>query len=298
MPDTIATLRILEPHRGVFAYYDGRIAGRRLHGAAPNWLDDAAYGLGIASYAIVDGEHALIYDTHITLDHARAVRSHLKAKGVKSIRVVLSHWHIDHIAGNEAFADCEIIALKETAEKLEANREVIAKRVPLVDPVIGPNKLFERRLNLQVGERLVELHHFNIHSSDGNLLWLSKERILLAGDTLEDTITYIAEPENLSAHIVELERLQTWPIEWILPNHGDPARLAAGGYGSNLIAANLRYLRALLTPGQIKELKAHSLKHFIENDTESSGVSYFEAYEAVHRKNLDSVEAALQTDLT
>ena len=89
MADMTATLRILEPHPGIFAYYDGRIEGRRLYSDAPNWLDDGAFSLGIASYAIVDGNEAVVYDTHMSLPHARAIRSHLESLGVTSIRVVL-----------------------------------------------------------------------------------------------------------------------------------------------------------------------------------------------------------------
>ena len=71
------TLSILEPYPGIFAYYDGRIEGKRLHAEGPNWLDDGAYSLGVASYAIVDGDDALVYDTHISLAHATAIRAHL-----------------------------------------------------------------------------------------------------------------------------------------------------------------------------------------------------------------------------
>ena len=53
------TMRIHEPYPGVFAYYDGRIEGKRLHSARPNWLDDGAYSLGVASYAIASGPEAL-----------------------------------------------------------------------------------------------------------------------------------------------------------------------------------------------------------------------------------------------
>src|SRR5215471_11724553 len=103
MPDMTSTLRIFQPHPGIFADYDGRIEGRRLHSPEPNWLDDGAYGLGVASYAIVDGVEALVYDTHISLPHARAVRAHLETLGVRTPTVVLSHWHVDHVAGNEIF---------------------------------------------------------------------------------------------------------------------------------------------------------------------------------------------------
>ena len=37
----------------------------------PNWVDQGALSLGIASYAIVDGGEALVYDTHVSVEHAR-----------------------------------------------------------------------------------------------------------------------------------------------------------------------------------------------------------------------------------
>ncbi|OAP36652.1 MBL fold metallo-hydrolase [Sinorhizobium glycinis] len=291
MTDMTSTLRTFEPHPGVFAYYDGRVEGRRLHGAEPNWLDDGAYGLGVASYAIFDAGEALVYDTHISLAHAQAVRRHLEELGAKSIRVVLSHWHNDHIAGNAVFADCEIIALNLTADALHANREQIAARVPPIAPLVMPNRLFETRLDLQVGKRRVELHHFDIHSADGNVLWLPDERILLAGDTLEDTVTYVSEAENTAKHIRELERLATWPVHHILPNHGDPDRIATGGYEASLINANRHYLEHLMDAVKQARADTASLKDFIAQDLASGAVSYFEPYEAVHRKNIAALSA-------
>jgi glyoxylase-like metal-dependent hydrolase (beta-lactamase superfamily II) len=290
MTDLTSTMRVLEPYPGIFAYYDGRIPGKRLHSEAPNWLDDGAYSLGVASYAIVDGEEALVYDTSISLPHAQAIRSHLEGLGVKSIRVVLSHSHDDHIAGNEIFADCEIIALKLTAEMLEKNREKIASREPVISPLVMPNRLFEERLDLTVGKRHFELHHFNIHSADGNVIWFPDDKLLLAGDTLEDTITYIAEPQNLAIHIRELERMKTWPIRRILPSHGDPDRIANGGYEPSLIDSNLNYLRRLDDAPDLSTVE--NLKDLIAVDLASGAAIYFEPYETVHRENLAAVKAA------
>ncbi|WP_341487733.1 MBL fold metallo-hydrolase [Pararhizobium sp. A13] len=292
MSELTATLRIFEAHPGIFAYYDGRVAGKRLHSAAANWLDDGAYGLGIASYAIVDSGTALIYDTHISVPHAQAIRAHIEGLGVSSIRVALSHWHSDHIAGNEVFADCEIIALKLTAEALLANREEIARRPPPIEPLVMPNRLFEDQLELYVGSRRVELHHFDIHSADGNVVWLPDTSILLAGDTLEDTVTYVSEAQHVATHIRELARMRTWPIHSILPSHGDPARIAAGGYGVNLIEANRNYLERLTELVKTTEGSAGSLADFIATDLSSGAISYFEPYEAVHRKNIAALAAA------
>ena len=54
------------PAAGILAFYDGRVDGYRF-AAEPNWVDDGALSLGIASYALVEGDEALIYDTHVSV---------------------------------------------------------------------------------------------------------------------------------------------------------------------------------------------------------------------------------------
>ncbi len=205
-----STLRILRPYPNIYAFYDGRIDGVRAHSNEPNWLDDGAYALGVCVYAIVDGTQALLYDTHISLPHARLVRRALKAAGVTSIRVVLSHWHDDHIAGNEVFADCEIIAHRLTAQALIDHRNEIETANPPIRPLVMPNHVFEGSLDLSVGSVRVELRPADIHSHDGLILLLPDFGIMLAGDTLEEPITYVAEPTRLAIHVEELKRIAAW----------------------------------------------------------------------------------------
>nr|WP_244625184.1 MBL fold metallo-hydrolase [Rhizobium daejeonense] len=284
--DFAATLRILEPYPGLFAYYDGRTPGKRLHSPDRNWLDDGAYSLGVASYAIVSENEALVYDTHISLDHARAVRRHLEGLGVSRIRVVLSHWHADHIAGNAVFADCEIIANRLTAKAMADNAAVLAAKNPPIDPVVMPNALFNERLELDVGKWNVELLQFDIHSADGTVLLLPDIGVLLAGDTLEDTVTYISEPEHTLRHIEELDRLAGLPIRHILPNHGSEDRIGGGGYAPDLIQANRDYLQRLLDNVADPNLDKASLADFIAPELAHGSVIYFAPYERVHRDNI------------
>lgn len=297
MSSLIATMRILAPYPGIYAYYDGRIEGKRLHSEQPNWIDDGAYSLGIASYAVVSGSHALVYDTHMTLDHARAVRDHLESLGVTRFVVVLSHWHNDHIAGNAAFSDCEIIALVSTARAMADNLEQLETEDPPIKPVVMPNRTFEDRMDIEVGGRRIELRHFEIHSHDGCVLWLPDEGLLFAGDTLEDTVTYISEPERIETHIDELSRLANWPIRSILPNHGDPERIAAGGYEKSLITANRDYLCRLIDPEEASRARTQRLEEFVAADLASGSIHYFPEYETVHRENVTAtgkVHPALQ----
>ena len=66
------------------------------------------------------------------------IREALEAGGVREITVVLSHWHLDHVAGTEAFADCEVISTARTAELLREHREAIEAGTLEGPPAISP----------------------------------------------------------------------------------------------------------------------------------------------------------------
>ena len=75
-------MRVLRPADGVLAFYDGRVEGYRF-AEGPNWVDDGALSLGIASYAVIDGDEALVYDTHVSVEHAGFIRRLLEDEGVR-----------------------------------------------------------------------------------------------------------------------------------------------------------------------------------------------------------------------
>lgn len=288
-------LRVLRPAPNVFAFYDGRVDGYRF-AEGENWIDDGALSLGIASYAIVDGADALVYDTHVTVQHAAFIRKTLADADVKNFTVVLSHWHLDHVAGSEAFADCGIISNKRTLDHLTRRKAAIESGEysgpPVINPLVLPTQTFEGRMQLQVGKLTVELIEANIHSDDATVLWLASERLLLAGDTLEDTVTYVGEPENFDIHLAELDRLWELKPERILPNHGDPEIIALGGYERTLIRANQQYIRMLKRCVAEPELRTKPLQEIINGPLEAGWVNLFAPYEAIHRQNIEVVLAA------
>lgn len=286
-----STLRVLRPAPNVLAFYDGRVADTRLWSEEPNWLDDGAYALGIASYAIVEGTQALVYDTHISLTHARLIRRTLEEMGVRHMRVVLSHWHDDHVAGNEVFADCEILANTLTADILREKRAKLESGDPPIRPLVLPNRTFSGEITLQVGVLPVTLRQMDIHSRDGTVALLP-EGLLLAGDTLEDPITYVDEPERLAIHLEGLAEMAHWPLSRILPNHGSAEVIAAGGYQPDLIAATRCYVGRLIAARTDPGLAVRDLRAFVPEDFASGAIGYFAPYEAVHRQNLAAVTGA------
>ncbi|MGE4371652.1 MAG: MBL fold metallo-hydrolase [Xanthobacter sp.] len=285
-----STLRVLAPCPHVLAFYDGRRPGTRLFSHKENWLDDGAYSLGIASYAVLDGAEALVFDTHLSPAHAQLVRDTLEARGVRRIRVALSHWHDDHVAGNAVFSDCEIIANQDTAALLSENRERLETAFPPICPLVMPNRLFSGRLSLTVGRLSVTLQQMDIHTRDGTVALLP-DGLILAGDVLEDPTPYVDEPERLATHLRGLEHLAALQPHHILPAHGDEAMIAAGGYGPALITANRIYLERLLRLKQEPERVHLPLSDFAADAFATGALHPFAPYEEVHRQNVARVLA-------
>ena len=80
------------------------------------------------------------------------IRDTLAARGARRFTVILSHWHIDHVAGTEPFADCEIIANPRTLAHLTREKAALETGTyagpPAISPLILPNRIFDDRLVL------------------------------------------------------------------------------------------------------------------------------------------------------
>jgi glyoxylase-like metal-dependent hydrolase (beta-lactamase superfamily II) len=291
---TLPHLRLFEPAPGILAWYDGRVPGYRVDPGA-NWVDDGAIAVGIAAYAIVGGDEAIVYDTHVSLAHAARMRADLMARGVARITVVLSHWHLDHVAGTGVFADCPVIANVRTAAHLAARRAAIeagtSSGPPAIRPLILPTRTFDHEMDLTVGGRVVRLIALNIHSDDATVIWLPDTGLLLAGDTLEDPVTYVAEAQDLPRHLADLQRLAALNPLAILPNHGDPARIAGGGYDARLIGATERYVRWLLALRDRPDRAATPLAEVIAADLASGALVWSDSYDEVQAENVARVLA-------
>ncbi len=284
-------LRVFEPHPGLFAFYDGRVEGQRF-ADGPNWVDDGALSVGIASYAILRGDHALIYDTHVSVPHALAVRAALEAKGARRFTLALSHWHLDHVAGTAAFPGCEIITNAKTAAHLTARKAAIesgtSSGMPVIDPLVLPTQVFSGQMSLWVGDLEVHLIEVDIHSDDGTVIWLPNDQILLAGDTVENTVTYVAEPQGFAQHLMDLDRLAALSPRFVLPNHGDPDRISAGGYGAGILPAMQRYIGFLMRLKDDPSLADTPLADVIAQDLALGDVIWYDTYAEVHGENLQA----------
>ena len=276
----------------LISFYAGRDQAKR-HLEERNWLDDSALKLGTAMYAIHSGAEAIVYDTFASMAHAEFVRSYLEKLGVRKFTAVLSHWHLDHIAGNAVFDDGDIIAASLTRDALVRHKANIeAGKVwgpPPIKPLRLPNLLFEDRKKLSVGEIALELRRMNIHSIDGCVVYLPRDKLLLAGDTLEDPLTYMIEVENLAEHLRQLREMKGWDVARILPDHGDPDIIRAGGYDKTLIDATIAYVTKMLTRAHDADYLDGTMEDFIGDSAAKGWIRPFEPYREVHEQNLNLV---------
>lgn len=281
-------IEVFEINDHILAFYAGRDWTRM--DAQQNWLDDGAMKLGIATYAIYREEKAVIYDTFADISQAVWMRNFLEKRGIKQFTVVLSHWHPDHIAGNAVFQDSNIIsnaltlkALKKHKADLEGGK---AFGPPAINPVFLPNIAFSQRMEFYLDDLKLELQNLNVHSEDGTIIYLPADKFLLAGDMLEDSVTYVADPGGLVEHVNNLKRIKQMDLSTILPNHGDPLTIEAGGYDITLIDATINYIIRMVSQAHDSDYLNATLKSYVQEELDRGWIHYYEPYEEVHRENL------------
>ena len=126
------------------------------------------------------------------------------------------------------------------------------------------------------------LRHADIHSFDSVAVMLP-DGVMLAGDMLEDSITFVTEPARLHIHLAALRDMQAWDIRRILPSHGTQAIIAAGGYGPEFVEATRLYVENLLRLRDEPALAAQDFKTFAAASFDTGGANYSAAYEPVHK---------------
>lgn len=267
-----------------------------------NWYDDAAMKLGVGVYAIHRGDRAVLYDTFVSVAHARWVRDYLENRGIRHISVVLSHWHLDHVAGNSVFQDCPIIATRRTRTTLATDCEKIQTGtlwgLPEISPLVLPNVVFDERLTLIVGDISLELQNINIHSADTTVVYLPASNTLLAGDALEDSLTFMVEVDQLPEHVKNLRQLRRMTLDRIYPNHGDPDTIRAGGYNKTLVDAAIDYIDRMLTQCHEPGFVTRTMEEMIGDSVEKGWVHAYEPYRDVHAQNVKLVDEYYRSKLT
>ena len=288
-------MRVFRINDHLWCFYDGRPAQAQVDPKDHNWADFGANNVGVATYVIHQGDRALVYDTFPSVRQAQWVRDYLTRAGIRHFVAVNSHWHLDHVGGNAVYADSDLIATARTRQNLIDHKAGIESGKdwgpPAIAPLVIPNLTITADTTYFVGTIKVELRPVQIHSADGLVIYLPGDRVLLAGDTLEDTVTFISEPEGIPDQYRNLLAMRQWGFDRIYPNHGNPEVIANGGYPLALIDTTRAYLRRMVEHAHDPDYLNQPIGPYIAEAVKTGTVSLWWAYVDAHHENLAKVSA-------
>jgi glyoxylase-like metal-dependent hydrolase (beta-lactamase superfamily II) len=181
---------------------------------------------------VLGGDDVLLVDTRASPAHARVIVDELRALTANPVSIVVdTHWHWDHAFGNSVFRPASIWGHVRAADRLrrdgvQAIGEVSDERPDvaeqLAEVVIDPpDRTFDDRATVVVGDRVVELAHHGRGHTDGDIsVHVADARVLFAGDLLENG----APPSFGDSFPMDwpatVERLRPLATGAVVPGHG------------------------------------------------------------------------------
>lgn len=165
------------------------------------------------------------------------------AAGVRLDALVLSHAHVDHIAGvaalRRAFPGLAVLLHEAEREWLgdpEQNLSAFTGTPIITDP---PDRLLREDERLRLGDLDLEVRHTPGHSPGGISLWCPAERVAFVGDAL--FAGSIGRTDFPGCSFEQLDhsirtRLYTLPDDTrIYPGHGPPSTIGREAKGNPFV---------------------------------------------------------------
>ena len=204
-------------------HYRLREVGEGVWAAVANPGSEARANAGVVDL----GDETLVFDTFMHPAPARALRDDAeRLTGRAPSLVVNSHWHPDHVNGNEVFAGAEIVSTSRTKELVET-----ADAVP-------PTRTFDGELELG---RARLLTYGGGHTESDALLYLPDDELAFVADLVViDTHPWVGHGD-VARWLDILARLEELDLVTLVPGHG-PVGL---GDDVTLMRAYLEQLRGL-----------------------------------------------------
>jgi glyoxylase-like metal-dependent hydrolase (beta-lactamase superfamily II) len=153
--------------------------------------------------------------------------------GLPVTRIFLTHYHAVRVLGRAAFQDVHTILSSRGTwdlirERGDADFASEVRRFPRlfqgVEDVPGlthPHQTFEREATLWMGREVQLLHLGRGHTAGDSVVWLPHEKILFAGDLIEDKCALYCGDAYLRDWLVTLEQLESLGAETVVPGRGD-----------------------------------------------------------------------------
>ncbi len=218
------------------------------------------------------------------------------------VKVILSHYHADHIYGLQVFKElgAEIIAPEGVFEYIdsEAAVERLEERRFSLDPwvnettrIIPPDLILKSRESFSLGGVNFRIDVIGSAHSDGDLtLYVENDRVLYSGDIIfEGRVPFLGS--NNTQHWLEtLQQLETDNLYALIPGHGPAATNPA-----KTVSLTREYL------AHVRREMAKAVEELIQFDeayqaTDWSRFENLPAFEFANRRNAFQVYLSLEAE--
>ena len=192
-----------------------------------------------ANIAFIDlGDFIVAVDSGMFPTVAEELRRQIERIRGKRIRyLIITHYHGDHVFGNQAYEDCEIIASKKTyeimAKRLENEwspeklKEYISRNPELAEKLKGlrivlPTTTFSSKYVIGKDNNVIEVYEADGHCDGSVFVYFPKEKVLVAGDLYFAKMWPYGGDPTVDPYkwVAALEKMLEPGVNIVVPGHG------------------------------------------------------------------------------
>jgi cyclase len=199
----------------------------------------------VTAGAVITPEGAILIDTLVFPEEARAIRNFLENRLDCPVRYIINtHYHADHTYGTCFFPGAQVVAHARCYELLDTRgraglHAAQQSTSELRDiRIVLPHLVFDTgAMMVHLGNKTVEMWHSPGHSPDSIVCLVKEDRVLFAADTLMP-LPYFVDG-NYDDFIASLNALRNGGYENVVQGHGE---VVLRGEVEDVIQDNLSYL--------------------------------------------------------
>jgi len=219
------------------------------------------------------------------------------------VRVIVSHYHADHIYGLQVFQDLDAeilapagaekyLASDNAMERLEERRFTLDPWVNDDTRLVYPDRYLGEGMRFRLGDVDFIVTVVGEAHSDGDLtLYVMPDRVLFSGDIIfEGRVPFLGD-SNTRHWVQVLERMEKEQLIALIPGHGGVAEDP-----NEAISLTRRYLSYL------REQMALAVEEFVPFDEVYREIDWSEfeqlpAFEETNRRNAYQVYLSMETEM-
>jgi glyoxylase-like metal-dependent hydrolase (beta-lactamase superfamily II) len=254
----------------------------------------------VTAGAVLTSEGAILIDTLVFPEEARAIKNFLENRMNCPVRYVINtHYHADHTYGTCFFPEAQVVAHARCHELLDTRgrdglRQAQISTLELRDvEIVLPHMVFETgSLSVHLGNKTVELWQSPGHSPDAVVCLVKEDRVLFAGDTLMP-VPYFVDG-GYTDLVNSLNALKNGGFENVIQGHGE---VVLRGEVEDKIDSDLRYLETIRAQVEKAIQRGKSISDLGHIGIESCGKSRIPLnglVQELHRSNLMMLYQELQ----